>query len=180
MMPDGERFLRKVKKKFPEIWKRFGGATALLLTLMFAAIGLQGVLAFIFGMLMVLILIIVGIFIYIMNEKERSIAQCEIFELEKKTLKQSQCEEQVEAKLVVPSSPKNLKDKRFNNQPRNSMTVELDSKTNLFNLGADQGLSGRRSAQAIISTQRLRANSEEIVADNLMTEPEESKEPMMM
>ena len=83
MMPDGERFLRKLKKKMPEIWKRFGGAAALLMTLMYAAIGIQGVLTFIMGMLAVIALIAIGTFLYILNETERAKLQCKIFESEK-------------------------------------------------------------------------------------------------
>ena len=103
MMPDGERLLRKIKNKFPQIWKRFGSATALFLTLMFAAIGFYGVLTFIFGMLAVLILIAVGTCIYIMNENERARAQCMIFELEKKSEQESKREKHINAKLEAPS-----------------------------------------------------------------------------
>lgn len=68
MLPDGERALKKLQRKFPEIWKRFGGAIALLILLMYAAIGFNGVLTFILGMLAVLVLLAAAIFIYVMNE----------------------------------------------------------------------------------------------------------------
>ena len=57
-----------MEKKFPVIWKKCGGATLLVFVLMYAAIGIQGVLTFVFGMLTVVGLIGVAICIYTANE----------------------------------------------------------------------------------------------------------------
>ena len=72
MLPDWERANKKVKKKFPVIWQKFGGATALIFVLMYAAIGFNGVLVFVLGMISVVVLIGVAIFLYIVNENERA------------------------------------------------------------------------------------------------------------
>lgn len=48
-----------------------------LFALMYAAIGLHGVLTFILGMIAVIVLIAVAIFLYIINENERARTQRE-------------------------------------------------------------------------------------------------------
>jgi len=81
MLPDGKRVVVKVQKKFPQILQRFGGVIVLSFVVMYAAIGLNGVLLFVLGMLFVVALIALITFLYIVNENERARAQRE--ELEK-------------------------------------------------------------------------------------------------
>ena len=81
MLPDGKRVVVKVQKKSPQILQRFGGVIVLSFVVMYAAIGLNGVLLFVLGMLFVVALIALITFLYIVNENERARAQRE--ELEK-------------------------------------------------------------------------------------------------
>ena len=39
ILPHCDEAPKKIKKEFPVLWKRFGGATALFFTLMYAVIG---------------------------------------------------------------------------------------------------------------------------------------------
>lgn len=72
--------MTKVQKKFPAIIQKFGGAIVLSFVLMYAAIGLNGVLLFVSGMLFIVFMIALVIFLYIVNENERARAQREALE----------------------------------------------------------------------------------------------------
>ena len=81
MTPDLDKAAEQIKKEFPVILKKCGIVITTFFTLMYLAIGFQGVLTFVLGMLSVIILIGVAIFLYIVNENERARALKE--ELEK-------------------------------------------------------------------------------------------------
>ena len=55
MLPDVARYAVKVQRKFPIIVQRAGWAILLVFVLMYAAIGLNGILIFIGGIIVVII-----------------------------------------------------------------------------------------------------------------------------
>ena len=61
-----------MQKKFPGIIQRFGWAVLLLFLVMFAAIGLTGVLIFLGGILFIVALQAALIISYIVNENRRA------------------------------------------------------------------------------------------------------------
>ena len=81
MLPDAARAVQKVQKKFPVIVKNFGWAILLLFLIMIAAVGLNGFLIFIGGILFIIALQAVAIFRYIVNENFRAKEHREALEL---------------------------------------------------------------------------------------------------
>ena len=82
MLPDTDRAMKKVEKKFPMIKNTVAGVAVGLFGILYGAIGFSGVLTFVFGMLSVVLLIGVVIFRYIVNENERARVKREALELE--------------------------------------------------------------------------------------------------
>ena len=72
MLPDVARYAAKVQRKFPIIIQRAGWAILLIFVLMYAAIGLNGILIFIGGIIVVIIVQLALLFRYIVNENKRA------------------------------------------------------------------------------------------------------------
>ena len=111
MLPDTERAMKKVEKKFPMIINTLLGASVGVLAILYGAIGFTGVLTFILGMLSVVALIAIVIFRYIVNENERARAKRESLKLEEA--------EKLEEFVIVDDHAE-LK-KEINNTERNNI-----------------------------------------------------------
>ena len=71
MIPDMKFAVEKVKSKFPVIIQKAGWAIALIIVVMYAALGLVGFLIFLFGFLTLFLIQAVIAFKYFMNEQKR-------------------------------------------------------------------------------------------------------------
>ena len=72
MLPDVARYAVKVQRKFPIIVQRAGWAILLIFLLMYAVIGLNGILIFIGGIIVVIVVQLALLFRYIVNENKRA------------------------------------------------------------------------------------------------------------
>ena len=72
MIPDYKLAVDKAKSKFPVIIQQAGWALALIIVVMFAALGLVGFLIFLFGISFIVILQIALVVRYISNEHRRA------------------------------------------------------------------------------------------------------------
>ena len=82
MLPDVARAVAKAEKKCPTLIKKTGWAVALFFAIMIIAVGFNGFLMFIGGVLFIIVLQLVGIFRYIVNENARAKTKCEELERE--------------------------------------------------------------------------------------------------
>ena len=72
MLPDFKKAVEKAQKKFPTLVKRFGWGILLTILLMYATIGLNGLLIFLSGIVFTALLVAALIFRYIVNENIRA------------------------------------------------------------------------------------------------------------
>ena len=77
MLPDSERAIKKVERKFPMIKNTVAGIAVGVFGILYGSIGFGGVVIFVLGMLSVVILVAAIIFRYIVNENERARAKRE-------------------------------------------------------------------------------------------------------
>ena len=77
MLPDAAKAVEKAQRKFPVILKNFGWAILLIFLVMYAAIGLNGLLIFLGGILFLVTLQAALLFRYIVNENFRAKVQRE-------------------------------------------------------------------------------------------------------
>jgi len=72
MLPDFGKAVEKASKKFPSLIQRFGWGILLIILLMYATVGLNGLLIFLSGIASTILLIAALIFRYIVNENRRA------------------------------------------------------------------------------------------------------------
>ena len=82
MLPDTERAMKKVERKFPMIKNTVAGVSVGVFGILYGSIGFGGVVIFVLGMLSVVTLVAAITFRYIVNENERARAKREALQRE--------------------------------------------------------------------------------------------------